>query len=106
MNCYKPAPEKDGTAGQTAKLRIEPERGWFLDNEVAASVSQAILWLTTIPSENIRIAVHDGCVTLEGRLETWQQRLTLEEIVRHVPGVKAVTNLVGTGARPGHSTYP
>jgi osmotically-inducible protein OsmY len=51
---------------------------------------------TNLPysSENIKVVVKSGWVTLEGRVEWEFQRARAEQAVRHIKGVKGVTNLI------------
>lgn len=64
------------------------------DAEISAAALNAIEWLTTIPPEAICLSVHNGWVNLEGTLEWSHQRDTLGEVIRHVPGVKGLTNSI------------
>ena len=64
------------------------------DGDIAAAISSAIYWLTTIPQENVRISVRKGYVTLEGWLDALHQKQFLEQIVRQVSGVKDISNLI------------
>jgi osmotically-inducible protein OsmY len=45
-------------------------------------------------SENIRVIVRDGWVTLEGEVEWNLSRERAAEAVRHVRGVKGISNLI------------
>jgi osmotically-inducible protein OsmY len=47
-----------------------------------------------ISSENIKIVVKNGWVTLEGTVEWQYQRSTAETAVRRINGVKGVTNVI------------
>jgi len=67
----KPARE-NGSVARANQLESEESSA----REIAAAVSHAILWLTTIPIDNIRISVRGGYVTLEGMLDTWLQKQT------------------------------
>ena len=64
----------------------------FTDAELQAAGFEAIQWLTTVPPETVRINVQDGWINLEGTVESWHQRDTLGDILRHVPGVKGLSN--------------
>jgi osmotically-inducible protein OsmY len=66
----------------------------FSDSEIAAAAVDAIQWLTTIPPETVKLTVQNGWVTLEGAVDWWHQRDTLGDIVRHVPGVKGLSNFI------------
>jgi osmotically-inducible protein OsmY len=47
-----------------------------------------------ISHENIKVIVKDGWLTLEGAVEWQYQKTTAENAVRHVRGVKGVTNVI------------
>ena len=46
-------------------------------------------------ADNIRVVMNNGWLTLEGNVEWNYQKERAEEAVRHVRGVKGVTNLIG-----------
>src|ERR1043166_10063491 len=68
------------------------------DSELAASAVDAIEWLTTIPQECIRVRARNGWLNLEGAVEWEHQRNTVEEVTRHLPGVKGVVNAIAIQA--------
>ena len=81
---------KCSTKAQPAR---EPE-GQARDAEIAAAILESIQWLTTISPDTIQIGVEQGWVNLEGILDWGHQRDTLAEIIRRVPGVKGIKNLI------------
>ena len=84
-----------GVKGVVDRVRIEqPEGKAPSDSEIAVSVSDAIQWLTTVPVESIAVRVRDGWVTLNGAVDSWHLRATLEDVVRHLPQSKGVDNLI------------
>ena len=64
------------------------------DTEIAHAVVQALRWDIDVPTEGIQARVDDGWVWLEGEAEWQYQRSAAERVVRHMTGVKGVTNLV------------
>jgi osmotically-inducible protein OsmY len=64
------------------------------DPEIARDAVAAIKSLLPISSENIKIVVRDGWVTLEGPVEWQYQRNTAETAVRRIKGVRGVSNLI------------
>jgi osmotically-inducible protein OsmY len=64
------------------------------DPDIARDAVAAIKAHLPISSENIKVVVQNGWVTLEGRVEWQYQRQTAENAVRRIKGVKGVTNLV------------
>jgi osmotically-inducible protein OsmY len=65
------------------------------DGDIAAAAANQINWSsTTIPPKNIEVTVREGCLTLEGEVEWWSQKIAAENAVQHLPGVKTVSNLI------------
>jgi osmotically-inducible protein OsmY len=64
------------------------------DPDIARDAVDAIKSQLPISSENIRVVVKSGWVTLEGTVEWQYQRQTAENAVRRVRGVKGVTNSI------------
>lgn len=64
------------------------------DAEIIEHVLAAIRWLTTIPAESIKVSAKEGWVSLGGVVGTPHQRQTLEELVRSLPEVRGVENLI------------
>jgi osmotically-inducible protein OsmY len=64
------------------------------DPEVARDAVAAIKSQLPISSENIKVIVKDGWVTLEGIVEWQYQRITAQTAVRRIKGVKGVSNLI------------
>jgi osmotically-inducible protein OsmY len=64
------------------------------DEEIAASANNVIQWLTTVPPEDVRVSVHNGWLRLEGELDWWHQKSTLEEVLERLPGLKGINNLI------------
>jgi osmotically-inducible protein OsmY len=64
------------------------------DPDVARDAAAAIKSQLPISSENIKIIVKNGWVTLEGEIEWQYQRQTAENIVRRIKGVKGVSNTI------------
>jgi osmotically-inducible protein OsmY len=64
------------------------------DPEIARDAVAAIKSRLPLSSENIKVIVKEGWVTLEGEVEWHYQRQTAESAVRYMKGVKGVTNLI------------
>lgn len=62
------------------------------DLDVARAVRWELEWNVLVPHEQIRSTVSDGWVTLEGKVNTWQQRTDAETAIRYLPGVRGITN--------------
>jgi osmotically-inducible protein OsmY len=64
------------------------------DPEIARDAVAAIKSQLPISSENIKVIVKDGWVTLEGNVEWQYQRKTAETAVCRIKGVRDVSNLI------------
>jgi osmotically-inducible protein OsmY len=63
------------------------------DTDIAADVVRAIELRSTIP-ETVQAAVHDGHVTLTGKVYWLFQSQDAERVVHHIRGVKGVQNYI------------
>jgi osmotically-inducible protein OsmY len=64
------------------------------DPEVAREAVAAIKSQATIFAEKIKVVTKNGWVVLEGTVEWQYQRDMVEDAVRHLKGVKGVTNAI------------
>ncbi len=65
------------------------------DPEIARDAVSALKAHLPYSADNIRVVMNNGWLTLEGNVEWNYQKERAEEAVRHVRGVKGVTNLIG-----------
>jgi osmotically-inducible protein OsmY len=64
------------------------------DTEIAEAVVRALKWDPFVPSDRIQVTVSKGWVTLKGEVDWRFQRDDAERAVRHLWGVKGVTNMI------------
>lgn len=64
------------------------------DAEIARAALDALAVNVSVPSDTVKISVHDGWITLEGQVPTWYQKNTAEEALIHMRGVKGISNNV------------
>jgi osmotically-inducible protein OsmY len=64
------------------------------DPEIARDAAAAVKSQLPISWEKIKIIVKNGWVTLEGNVEWQYQRQTAENAVRHIKGVRGVSNMI------------
>jgi osmotically-inducible protein OsmY len=89
-----------GVKGLVDRIEVAaPEPESPTDAEIAEVATEAIQWLTTVPPENVTVTVRDGWVNLRGKVESSSQRATLEDVVRHLPQVKGINDLIELKAR-------
>jgi osmotically-inducible protein OsmY len=54
----------------------------------------ALEWDVWVPHHRVTVAVSDGIIKLEGEVDTQHQKQAAERVIRHLTGVKGVTNLL------------
>ena len=64
------------------------------DTDIAQYALSVLGWNTEVPKDRIRLKVENGWVTMEGEVPWAFQRETAGRVLRYLPGVKGVTNLV------------
>lgn len=93
----------DGVMGVANELVVAPlsafERS---DVDIAEAAVRALLWSSSVPGNRVKVQVQRGWVTLDGSLEWAYQREAAEEIVRHLVGVRGITNQIAL-TPPVHS---
>ena len=89
-----------GVRGLAEDLTVEvPESARRTDSEIVAAALDAIGRASTVPEGSVKVMVRQGSLTLEGVVDGWHQKTAAEEAVRHLAGVRGVTNLIRL--RPG-----
>jgi osmotically-inducible protein OsmY len=76
-------------------VRLKLER---TDADIAADVSRILALRSTIPA-TVQAAVHNGHVTLTGKVQWLFEKREAEKAVRHVRGVRNVLNLITVAPR-------
>ena len=84
-----------GVAGVANDLEVRlPDVDERPDPDIARDAVAALKSQLPISSENIKVVVKNGWVTLEGEAEWQYQRQTAENAVRRIKGVKGVSNTI------------
>jgi len=73
------------------------------DPDIARAALNALSWNISVPHDRIKVKVEKGWVTLEGDVDWYDQKEAAERAVRHLTGVKGVSNLIMLRARPAPS---
>jgi osmotically-inducible protein OsmY len=59
------------------------------------SISDRLLaWDVWVPRDRIKVTVENGCVSLEGEVESQHQRSSAEQAVHRLAGLKAIFNQI------------
>jgi len=69
-----------------------PVSGMRTDMEIAEAAANALRWNFSLADTQVKPVVKDGWVTLSGKVTFGYQRNSAESSVRHLIGVKGVTN--------------
>jgi osmotically-inducible protein OsmY len=69
------------------------------DTDLASAAVKALEWDVQVPHLKIKLRAADGWITLEGQVEWQFQREAAERAVRHLLGVKGVSNQITLTAR-------
>jgi osmotically-inducible protein OsmY len=69
------------------------------DADLAAAVLNALRWDAGIPTDKIDVTVSNGWVTLKGEAEYGCQKIDAERVIRHLSGIRGVTNLIAVRPR-------
>jgi osmotically-inducible protein OsmY len=64
------------------------------DEDVARAAANALKWDVFVPHKNIKIAVENGWITLEGEVDFKYQKTEAQNILRNLTGVKGIANLI------------
>ena len=69
------------------------------DADIAQAAVNSLDWNTSVPSNRVKILVQNGWITLQGSVEYHFQKIAAESAVRHLKGVKGVSNLIAITPR-------
>jgi osmotically-inducible protein OsmY len=83
-----------GVAGLANDLEVTPEGAQPNDADLTRSVLQALEGNVFVPSKTIKPVVHDGWVTLSGKVLYYYEKLDAKNAVRPLRGVKGITDSV------------
>jgi osmotically-inducible protein OsmY len=101
MGCIETARRVGGVKSVGDEVVVElPEARRRTDAEITAAALDAIKWVTTVPVDSIKIVVRAGRLTLEGMVEDESQKKVVETVIRHLPGITEITNLVTAKPQP------
>lgn len=82
------------SANQHTSWVKRPDLSGLGDTGLARAAADAIGVLTTVPQESIKVTARNGWLHLEGTLNHQHQRDTVEDVTRHLPGVRGVIDSI------------
>ena len=70
------------------------------DADIARAAENVLDWNITVPNTRIKLTVENGWITLEGTVDWQYQRLAAEKAVRHLAGVRGISNQILLVSKP------
>ena len=84
-----------GVRGIANELDVKlPGSSQRTDEDIAAAALAALSSNNQVPADKIRISVSQGWLKLEGEVEWQYEKEAAENAVRHLPGIKGISNLI------------
>jgi osmotically-inducible protein OsmY len=94
------ARRSDGVFTVVHEIRVRPVRKPRTDAEIAKALREAFKWNALAPNRHIQVAVSNGWVALQGRVDFTSEREDAERITRRFEGVRGVYNLIEVNPQP------
>lgn len=94
MKCKTELRKQDPGDQSSTPWPMQHKRNPSPDVDLANAAVNAIECLTTVPLETVRVTAHNGLLRLEGTVSGEHQRIILEEVTRHLPGVRQVIDAI------------
>jgi len=92
--------QMSGVKGLANEIEVRlPGDSRRTDTDLASAAVRALEWDVQVPHQQIKLRAADGWITLEGLVEWQFQREAAERAVRHLLGVKGVSNQITLIAR-------
>jgi osmotically-inducible protein OsmY len=70
------------------------------DESIALQAVERLAWDATLPADSIRVTVHGGWITLEGKVNWQFQRESAESALKNLHGIVGITNNITLLPRP------
>ena len=84
-----------GVLGIAEELKVNlPAVSERTDADIAESALSAMAWNIAVPHDQAKVKVENSWVTLTGQMDWYYQKMAAENTVRHLMGVKGVTNSI------------
>lgn len=77
-----------------------PFDGKRTDAEIAQAAIDALAMNVSVPQNTVKVAVHDGWITLEGQVSSWYQKSVAEDALIHMRGVTGISNQMTVRPQP------
>ena len=84
----------EGVRGVANDIEVVLLTSEHTDTDIAKRAANKLDWNLTVPRGAVSVKVDNGWITLKGEVPFDYQRRAAERVVRDIPGVKGVTNLI------------
>ncbi len=84
----------EGVFEVTCEIEVSPVKRPRADAEIAKAARHALEWDALVPDWRIKVAVSNGWVALQGRVDLLREREDAERMMRRMDGVRGVYNLI------------
>jgi osmotically-inducible protein OsmY len=82
-----------GVRAVADEIKVElPSTYHRTDENIARAALNALKWDVFVPEERIKVHVENGDVILKGTVDYKHQQIAVENAIRNLAGVKAITN--------------
>jgi osmotically-inducible protein OsmY len=89
-----------GVRAVANELEVDEAGATPSDAMIAEAAVNALTWYRAVPADVVHVAVRDGWVTLSGTVDRLSERGAAERAVRHLRGVRGVSNALTVAATP------
>jgi len=84
-----------GVKGLTEEIKVTvPSSYKRNDEDIARSATDILNWNVWVPRDRVKVIVQNGWMTLSGEVDWFHQKEYAEHAVRHMTGVRGVTNSI------------
>jgi osmotically-inducible protein OsmY len=89
-----------GVRAVANEIEVRPTESHVRDDEALASAAMhALQWDAKVHDTNLQVTVEQGWITVEGSVERQFQKLAADRVIRHLAGVRGVTNSIVVAPR-------
>ena len=83
----------EGVRAVVDEVRVQlPSLYQRTDEDIARTVVNALKWDVFVPDQRIKVHVEQGAVILKGTVDHKYQQIAVENAIRNLAGIKAITN--------------
>lgn len=84
----------EGVFAVNNEIVVNPAKRPRTDQDIAKAVRNALEWDSLIPDTRIKVAVSNGWVALQGKVDLVREREEAERVIKYMDGVRGIYNLI------------